>query len=129
MDAVRMADLPTTDTDGLVMGAGPAGLMARRHNSSSASRASSRSVGSHQSGQGSHRDGQPIGCGGLPCKIQPELGRTPVTSAVSHPSAPHQPPRRERQGTLRLLGPALHLAEGNRTASPPPVTDPLPGRR
>ncbi len=28
MDAVRMADLPTTDTDVLVVGAGPTGLMA-----------------------------------------------------------------------------------------------------
>lgn len=128
MAAVRMADLPTTDTDGLVMGAGPTGLMARRHSSSSASRASSRSVGSYQSGRGTHRDGQPIG-GGLPCKYSPNSGGHPSPAPCRIPRPRTSRPDGSGRAPCDSLGPALHLAEGNRTASPPPVTDPLPGRR
>jgi virulence factor BrkB len=90
---------------------------ARRHRSSSASRASWRSASSHQSGQRTHRDGQPIGGGGPASTARiwadirhhrrvASLGPTPaaLTGAA---------------GTWRLLGPALHLADGNRTGSSP----------
>jgi hypothetical protein len=77
MAAVRMADLPTTDTNGLVMGAGPAGLMARRHSSSSASRASSRSVGATSRARAPTATASPSAAAACLAKYGPNLGGQP----------------------------------------------------
>lgn len=76
MAAVRMADLPTTDTDGLVMGAGPAGLMAaatapaarpgRRGRSAATSRARAPTA-----------TASPSAAAACPAKYSPNLGGHP----------------------------------------------------
>lgn len=92
---------------------------ARRHTSSTASRASARSLGSHQSGHRTQREGQPTGAGGLSCRYSPNSGGTSAAASCRRPRPRTSRPDGKPQDARRPLVPPLHPADGRRARGCP----------